>query len=72
MLQNSCWTLSRIQTLPIESRKLREKQPKINNNTILGNLKWPLEDVKVEWVAPHGTPGIIAVQVLTPNGLVRL
>ena len=32
----------------------------------------PLEDVKVEWVAPHGTPGIIAVQVLTPNGLVRL
>ena len=32
----------------------------------------PLEDVKVEWVAPHGTPGIIAVQVQTPGGLVRL
>ncbi|TIC80133.1 VOC family protein [Nocardioides sp. GY 10127] len=32
----------------------------------------PLEDVKVEWVAPHGTPGIVAVQVQTPNGLVRL
>ena len=32
----------------------------------------PLEDVKVEWVAPHGTPGIIAVQIQTPNGLVRL
>lgn len=32
----------------------------------------PLEDVKVEWVAPNGTPGIIAVQVQTPNGLVRL
>lgn len=32
----------------------------------------PLEDVKVEWVAPHGTPGIIAVQVQTPNGLVRI
>ncbi|GAB2971540.1 VOC family protein [Nocardioides montaniterrae] len=32
----------------------------------------PLEDVKVEWVAPHGTPGILAVQVQTPNGLVRI
>jgi len=32
----------------------------------------PLEDVKVEWVAPNGTPGIIAVQVQTPSGLVRL
>jgi hypothetical protein len=32
----------------------------------------PLEDVKVEWVAPNGTPGIIAAQIQTPNGLVRL
>lgn len=32
----------------------------------------PLEDVKVEWVAPHGTPGILAAQVMTPNGLVRI
>lgn len=32
----------------------------------------PLEDVKVEWVAPHGTPGVIATQFQTPNGLVRL
>jgi hypothetical protein len=32
----------------------------------------PLEDVKVEWVAPHGVPGILAVQVQTPNGLVRI
>ncbi|MCH1865128.1 VOC family protein [Nocardioides sp. CFH 31398] len=32
----------------------------------------PLEDVKVDWVAPHGTPGIIAAQVQTPQGLVRL
>ncbi|GAB4009328.1 VOC family protein [Nocardioides ultimimeridianus] len=32
----------------------------------------PLEDVKVEWVAPHGTPGLLAAQVLTPNGLVRI
>ena len=32
----------------------------------------PLEDVKVEWVAPNGTPGIIAVQIQTPYGLVRL
>ena len=28
----------------------------------------PLEDVKVEWVAPHGTPGIVAAQFQTPNG----
>ena len=32
----------------------------------------PLEDVTVDWVAPHGTPGIIAARVQTPNGLVRL
>jgi hypothetical protein len=32
----------------------------------------PLEDVKVDWVAPHGTPGIIAAKFHTPNGLVRL
>jgi hypothetical protein len=32
----------------------------------------PLEDVKVEWVAPHGTPGIIAAQFQTPDGLVRI
>ena len=32
----------------------------------------PLEDVKVEWVAPHGTPGIIAAQVQTAHGLVRI
>ncbi|MCD4532613.1 VOC family protein [Nocardioides sp. cx-169] len=32
----------------------------------------PLEDIKVEWVAPHGTPGILAVQLQTPHGLVRL
>ena len=36
------------------------------------SVEAPLEDVKVEWVAPHGTPGIIAVQVQTPQGLVRL
>lgn len=32
----------------------------------------PLEDVKVEWVAPHGTPGILAAQMQTAAGLVRL
>ena len=32
----------------------------------------PLEDIKVEWVAQNGTPGILAVQVQTPNGLVRI
>lgn len=32
----------------------------------------PLDDVTVEWVAPHGTPGLIAAQFSTPNGLVRI
>jgi hypothetical protein len=32
----------------------------------------PLEDVDVEWVAPHGTPGILAAQFSTPSGLVRI
>ena len=32
----------------------------------------PLEGVDVEWVAPHGTPGIIAAKVQTPDGLVRI
>ena len=36
------------------------------------SVEAPLEDVKVEWVAPHGTPGILAVQVQTPSGLVRI
>ncbi len=35
-------------------------------------IEEPLEDVKVEWVAPHGTPGLLAVQVQTPDGLVRI
>jgi hypothetical protein len=32
----------------------------------------PLEDVKVDWVAPNGTPGIMAAQFQTPSGLVRI
>jgi len=32
----------------------------------------PLQDVKVEWVAPNGTPGIVAVQFETPSGVVRI
>ena len=32
----------------------------------------PLEDVKVDWVAPNGTPGILAAQFQTANGLVRI
>lgn len=36
------------------------------------SVEAPLEDVKVEWVAPHGTPGIIAAQFQTPAGLVRI
>ncbi len=36
------------------------------------SVEAPLEDVKVEWVAPHGTPGVIAAQFLTPGGIVRI
>lgn len=32
----------------------------------------PLEDVKVEWGAPNGVPGIIAAQFQTRDGLVRI
>ena len=36
------------------------------------SVEQPLEDVKVEWVAPNGTPGIVAAKFQTPNGLVRI
>jgi len=36
------------------------------------SVESPLDEVKVEWVAPHGTPGVLAVQVQTPTGLVRI
>jgi hypothetical protein len=32
----------------------------------------PLEDVTVDWVAPNGTPGLVAVTFQTPAGLVRI
>jgi hypothetical protein len=32
----------------------------------------PREDVKVEWVAPNGTPGLVAATFHTPRGLVRI
>ncbi len=35
-------------------------------------VEQPLEDVKVDWVAPNGTPGIVAVAFQTANGLVRI
>jgi len=39
----------------------------------LGNsVEGPLEDVEVEWVAPHGTPGVVAARFDTPNGSVRI
>ena len=36
------------------------------------SVEAPLEDVDVQWVAPHGTPGIVAAQFNTPNGAVRI
>jgi hypothetical protein len=38
----------------------------------LGDTLDPLEDVEVQWVAPHGTPGIVAAQFKTLKGLVRI
>jgi hypothetical protein len=35
-------------------------------------VEQPLEDVKVDWIAPHGTPGLVAVTFQTPRGLVRI
>jgi hypothetical protein len=32
----------------------------------------PLDDVEVDWMAPHGTPGILAVHFRTPRGTVRI
>jgi hypothetical protein len=32
----------------------------------------PLDDVAVEWIAPHGNPGIMSVTFETANGLVTL
>jgi hypothetical protein len=56
----------RLATLEIAGDPLRVSQ-------WLGQtVEAPLEDVKVDWVAPHGTPGIIAAKFQTPNGLVRL
>jgi len=31
-----------------------------------------LEDLEVRWVAPNGTPGVVAAQFSTPNGVVRV
>jgi hypothetical protein len=32
----------------------------------------PLDDVEVDWIAPHGTPGIVAAKFATPQGVVRI
>jgi hypothetical protein len=31
-----------------------------------------LESIKVDWAAPHGTPGILAATFATPSGDVRI
>ena len=39
----------------------------------LGNcVEGPLEEASVEWVAPHGTPGVVAVRFATADGVVRI
>lgn len=42
------------------------------SNWLGESVEEPLEDVKVEWVAPNGTPGVTAVQFQTREGLVRI
>ncbi|MGH8824622.1 MAG: VOC family protein, partial [Jiangellaceae bacterium] len=32
----------------------------------------PLDDVEVEWVAPHGQPGVLAAHFRTSAGIVRI
>ena len=32
----------------------------------------PLDDVDVQWLAPHGTPGLLAAHFTTPNGAVSI
>jgi hypothetical protein len=32
----------------------------------------PAENVQIQWVAEHGTPGLVAVHFATPNGTVRI
>lgn len=32
----------------------------------------PLDGIDVEWVAPHGTPGLVAASFATPDGVVRI
>lgn len=36
------------------------------------SVEQPLEDFKVDWIAPNGTPGIVAAEFQTRNGLVRI
>ena len=36
------------------------------------SVEAPLADIKVEWVAPNGTPGVVAATFQTPTGQVRL
>lgn len=39
----------------------------------LGNsVEGPLEEVAVQWVAPHDAPRLVAVQFITPRGVVRI
>jgi hypothetical protein len=35
-------------------------------------VEGPLDDVQVEWVAPDGAPGVVAVQFRTRRGVVRV
>lgn len=46
--------------------------PKRVEDWLAQPLDGPLEDVGVEWIAPNGTPGLLAIRFATPNGIVRI
>ena len=37
-----------------------------------GKMNLVLDDLDVEWVAPHGQPGVVAAVFTTPSGVVRI
>ncbi|WP_323961148.1 VOC family protein [Arthrobacter sp. JZ12] len=70
-------------TEPLHPSQARPASVRLSALTIAGSAErvteWlgtpvnhPLDDVDVEWIAPNGTPGIMAVTFDTPQGEVRI
>ena len=58
--------------MPVERGRAHAGDPGRVSEWLGQPVEKPLEEVKVDWVAPHGTPGILAVQFQTRSGLVRI